>query len=213
MQELKQYDHRDDLIRDLNNLIGEGRGVEVGVFKGEFSRLILQNWVGTLYMVDVWKPLGGEYDDYANHKNHNDPYKNAIDNTDSFGDRGIMIRTNSKKASEMFEDESLDFVYIDANHSYNFVKEDIKIWFPKLRKGGIMSGHDYINIDWYNEPHWDSNGIDKPIFTYIYENGVEVDFIFSGNFGVNPAVDEFCKENDYKLNLTKEWFGTWWLIK
>ena len=57
------YNHRDDLISDLKNLIPSGKGVEIGVFKGEFSKHILNNWEGTLYMVDVWRPLGDEYED------------------------------------------------------------------------------------------------------------------------------------------------------
>lgn len=49
--------------------IPHGKGVEVGTFKGEFSRQIVNNWNGTLYMVDVWRPLGEEYIDASNHLN------------------------------------------------------------------------------------------------------------------------------------------------
>ena len=52
------FEHRDDLIGNLNDLIGHGKGVEIGVFKGEFSKVILSKWKGTLYMVDVWRGLG-----------------------------------------------------------------------------------------------------------------------------------------------------------
>lgn len=214
MEELKQYEHRNQLIMDLNNLIGHGKGVEIGVFKGEFSNIILNHWGGTLYMVDVWRELGDEYLDESNNKLHHEVYKNTMNNIKGHEDRGIMIRATSKEASKMFNEESLDFIYIDANHSYDFVVEDINLWFPKLKKGGVMSGHDYINIDWYNDNHWLPNGKDKPIFTYIVgDNGEITEHFFSGEFGVNPAVDEFCKEHNYKVNLTQEWYGTWWIIK
>ena len=48
-----KYEHRDDLIDALPSLIGNGKGVEIGVFKGHFSKVILSKWEGTLYMVDL----------------------------------------------------------------------------------------------------------------------------------------------------------------
>jgi hypothetical protein len=145
----------------------------------------------------------------SNHLNYQNAYQLAMDNIKGYEDRGIMIRATSKDASNIFEDNSLDFIYIDANHAYDFVKEDIRIWFPKLRKGGIFSGHDYLDMDWENDPNFLPNGKDK----YIYTNTFEGTSFYNGVFGVNPAVDEFCKENGYTVNTTKEWFGTWWIIK
>jgi predicted O-methyltransferase YrrM len=46
-----------------------------------------------------------------------------------------------------FEDESLDVVFIDLTHTYESVKQDIELWLPKVKKGGILAGHDYEN-DW-----------------------------------------------------------------
>ena len=55
----------------------------------------------------------------------------------------IPIRKTSVEASKDFEDDSLDFVYIDALHDYDSVKEDIRVWFPKVKKQGYIGGHDY----------------------------------------------------------------------
>jgi len=203
------YDHRDDLIRDLKSLTPSGKGVEIGVFKGEFSKNILNNWGGTLYMVDVWRPLGDEYEDDSNHKNHTNAYEETMKNIKGYEERGIMVRATSEIAADMFQDESLDFIFIDANHAYDFVVDDINLWFPKLKKGGVFSGHDYINMDWYNDPNFAPNGKDK----YIYTSMLDGTPIYNGVFGVNPAVDEFCDKHGYTPNITKEWFGTWWFIK
>ena len=204
-----KYEHRDDLIDALSSLIGDGKGVEIGVFKGHFSKVILSKWGGTLYMVDVWRGLGDEYEDMSNHNNHSDAFLNTMKNIEGYEDRGVMIRATSKVGSEIFEDESLDFVYIDANHAYDFVVEDINLWFPKLKKGGVFAGHDYLGMDWYTDPNFCPNGKDK----YIYTNTFQGTQYYNGIFGVNPAVDEFCKEHNYEVNVTKEWFGTWWFIK
>lgn len=55
------------------------------------------------------------------------------------------IKSISWEAADRFEDEYFDFVFIDADHSYESVKKDIIAWLPKIRKGGIISGHDYSN--------------------------------------------------------------------
>jgi hypothetical protein len=197
---------RVDLARRLNGIAPNGRGVEVGVFMGQYSREILEVWGGTLYMVDVWRPLGEEYKDYSNMENHSEAYAETMGEIKGMEDRGIMIRSTSKVASEIFPDESLDFVYIDANHAYDFVKEDIGLWYPKVKKGGILSGHDYIAMDWYGDPYFLPNGKDKEIYT---EGGNR----YHGTFGVNTAVDEFCREYRYKMNVTEELFGSWWIKK
>lgn len=201
---MKKDNTRLELFNEIKSNFDGGFGVEVGTFKAEFSKFILDNWNGTLYMVDVWRPLGDEYLDSSNHKNYqNQIYSYAMDNLQGLEDRGIMIRANSQKASEIFQDESLDFVYIDANHAYDSVVDDINYWYSKVKKGGYLWGHDYISLDWYNDPNFLPNQKDKHIYSKDFYHGV---------FGVNPAVDEFCKKNNYEPTITNEFFGTW-LIK
>jgi predicted O-methyltransferase YrrM len=55
------------------------------------------------------------------------------------------IKSVSWDAAINFPDESIDFVFIDADHSYESVKKDIDAWLPKIRKNGMISGHDYTN--------------------------------------------------------------------
>lgn len=194
-----------EFLREMLGQIPNGKGIEVGTFKGELSREVLKMWNGTLYMLDVWRPLGNEYMDSSNHGNFEQGvFRDAMDNIKGMEDRGVMIRATSEVGADIFADESLDFAYIDANHAYAFVKQDIALWWPKVKKGGWLCGHDYIKMDWWNDPKFDKNGIDKHIWS---EHG------YFGMFGVNPAVEEFCKATGLNAYITNEFFGSWFVKK
>jgi hypothetical protein len=200
------------LIKKIGKLFPDGKGVEVGTFKGAFAREILLNWSGHLYMVDVWRGLDdSEYQDGSNHIIHTDAYELTINNIGGFEHRATMIRTTSIQGADLFQDNSLDFVYIDANHAYDYVVQDINTWYPKVKKNGYLLGHDYLDLDWNNnEFKLLDNGkdiyLDKPL------EGQE--FNAQGIFGVNPAVHEFCeKYNHTDLKLTNEFFSSWIIRK
>lgn len=197
--------NRIELLRKIGTEFPFGKGAEVGTFKGQFSKQILNNWSGTLYMIDVWRPLGEEYLDASNHAEHLDAYSETMKNVEGLENRAIMVRADSERASDMFSNESLDFVYIDANHAYDYVVQDINLWYPKVKKGGYLGGHDYIAMNWYKDPNFAENKKDKHIWSG--------NNFYHGVFGVNPAVDEFCKDYKYDLTVTSEWFGSWLIQK
>ena len=86
-------------------------------------------------------------------------------------------------AAHCFADGQLDFVYIDALHYYEDVREDIELWYPKVRKGGILAGHDYLD-------GWAPN--------YVY--------------GVKSAVDEFRSLTRLKLAISREATSPSWFF-
>jgi hypothetical protein len=91
------------------------------------------------------------------------------------------------------------------------VVEDINLWSPKVKKGGLVMGHDYILFGgtkdgWYLDPNFDNNGKDKFMWS---EDGKT----YTGKFGVNPAVDEFCNRHNYQMNHTNEFFSSWYFVK
>jgi hypothetical protein len=133
--------------RTLVDLI-KGVGVEIGVWHGEGAKVILSNpLVKHVYLVDPYAkatefegcslpPTGYKENKYKN------AIENAVINTMEMSERAWFIFARSIEASKTIT-EPLDFVYIDANHNYEYVKEDLEAWYPKLKKGGILSGHDY----------------------------------------------------------------------
>jgi len=198
--------NRIQLLKDICKEFPLGKGAEIGTFKGGFSREIINHWSGVLYMVDVWRALGDEYLDASNHAQHTTAYAETMESIRGMEDQGVMIRATSEVASDIFANESLDFVYIDANHAYDFVVQDISLWYPKVKKGGYLGGHDYIAMDWYKDANFLPNGKDK----HIWSGNMN---FYHGVFGVNPAVDEFCKEKGYTPIITEEWFGSWMIKK
>ena len=68
-------------------------------------------------------------------------------NTAKWKNRVFDHEMTRMQAVDLFQNESLDFIYIDARHDYKAVWDDLEAWFPKLRKGGLFSGHDYVDAD------------------------------------------------------------------
>ena len=203
-----KIENRLDVVDVLNQLSPNGKGVEIGSFKGEFAAHIVKNWTGKLYMVDIWRPLSSEeYNDATNHMYHTDAYSVTMNNIKGYEDRAFMLRMTGKEASKLFADESLDFIYIDADHTYEAVKEDIKDWYRKVKPGGLVMGHDYLP-DYFYEGKEEKN---QALYTYV--EGKPDEAKFSGMFGVKPAIDEFGKENGYTINKTNEFLASWWFIK
>jgi predicted O-methyltransferase YrrM len=112
-----------------------------------FSSYLLNSWrCQKLYSIDPWS----EQKDYADLANvsqtqHDDAFQICRKKLKRFGDRSEIIRTFSHEAVRCFADGSLDFVYLDARHDYLSIKEDIELWYRKLKKGGILAGHDYLD--------------------------------------------------------------------
>lgn len=187
-----------------------GKGVEVGTYKGEFAKTILDSWAGVLYMVDTWRKFdNGEYEDITNSSMSDHTMNDVQESIRGYEDRAFMLRGKSELLVDLFDDNSLDFVYVDANHSYESVKQDLDIWYPKIKSGGVLSGHDYILFDgektrWYLDENFAEDGVNKHIW---------IDGMYVGLFGVNPAVDEFGLAKGLDILVTDEWSSSWYLIK
>ena len=122
-------------------------GVELGVKQGLFSKNILNSWPSCTYylLVDIWTQQNN-YKDTANvPQNRQDAfYATALTNTQHFEDKRHICRNYTSVCVEEVADGFFDFIYVDARHDFKGVYEDLVAWWPKLRTGGIMAGHDYV---------------------------------------------------------------------
>ena len=136
---LKQYriDLKRKIITRPHDVVAE-----IGVFEGDLTWYLLERLdIGTYYCVDPWERYEG-YEDKTSGLLEG-AYAKFTENTERFGAQIIEKRMTSVEAAKIIPDNSIDVVFIDANHSYRHVKEDIKAWLPKVKPGGLLSGHDY----------------------------------------------------------------------
>jgi len=151
-----------------------GLGAEIGVQTGYFSAKIADFYTGFLFCIDLW---GDESVYFEAQKLLSDKNKFKL------------YRADSLTMAEFVSDNTLDFVYIDANHYYKQVLADIEAWYPKVRSGGVISGHDYCTSD----------------------HDIEVvaavnDWCAKNNYEVNVV----CGEGDY---FNGKPYPSWWIVK
>ena len=116
---------------------------EIGTYKGINAKQILKNLnVRSLYVIDLWDNYPG-YNGY-NNKSSKKVYDSAIKLLKKEVESGkvIIIRDNSENAYNILKNKKFDFIYIDGNHDYNYVKKDVFSFWSLLKNGGILGGHD-----------------------------------------------------------------------
>jgi hypothetical protein len=180
-------------------------GAELGVQAGAYSLELLQGWplCEKLYLIDVWKPQINYFDSAnVDQKRQDSLYKTTIKRVSPYGSKVQILRMTTTEAAKLIPNLSLDFVYVDARHDYCGVMEDLVNYYPKLRSGGIMSGHDYktaaeVRLINRNE-EWG-----------ICENGTRHEGSVKG------AVDDFIKSHKItNLQITSgDLWASWLFIK
>lgn len=123
-----------------------GQFVEVGVWKGMSAAYMAVEIINSgkpivLHCVDSWEYLKSQSEIPAN--KFNNLYETFLRNIDPVKSVINPIKAISWEAAEQFQDNSLEFVFIDAAHDYQSVKKDIAAWYPKVKSGGVLAGHDY----------------------------------------------------------------------
>lgn len=116
--------------------------VEIGTYKGKFAERICERIPGVrLTVIDMWKAYDS-YKDFEENDLETNAYQQAMDRSVQCGFK--IIRDWSLEAVKRFKDESLDAIFIDGNHDFRHVVDDVAEWSKKVRSGGIVAGHDFF---------------------------------------------------------------------
>lgn len=142
---------------------------EIGVLKGEFSRQILDmTRPAQLHLVDTWSGNAGQKNLATVQANFQREIQSGI---------VILHQGNSLHVQQYLPEHSLDWLYLDTDHSYETTKKELLLCAAILKPGGILAGHDYVTGNWHG-------GI---------------------RYGVVEAVNEFCIRHDWEfIFLTAE---------
>lgn len=134
-------------------------GVEIGSYSGESSLIFINSGrFKTLFCIDPWVN-GYDPNDPASLSNHK--AEKVFDaNTRNYKNI-VKIKDYSYNVHTRFEDDSIDFLYIDGCHTYEGVKTDLELYFKKVKKGGIVGGHDF----YLNSESW--SGVKKAILEFF----------------------------------------------
>jgi hypothetical protein len=189
-----------------------GTAVEVGTYRGEFSKHNLKTWRGEYVLVDTWGHRPDEWNQNIRDKNHmetgewEDIMEAVYQNTFDQRDRVVISKGYSVEVATRFPDGYFDWIFIDAGHDYKNAKADIEAWWPKLREGGFFTGDDYgVSTD--------------ELYPITSERWAKR---FGGvantyKWGTAVALDEFCKKVNRDVSVT--WMSdryvtpAWYLIK
>ncbi len=139
-----------NLLKNRDHMVG----AEIGVFEGDTSCGLLQGLpkLKKLFCIDIWvedeefkaaspNKRGRIYN--ADWQRVKEIFCSQV--AEIYSHRILPLQMTSTEAVGLLNDGELDFVFIDANHSYKRVLEDIEVWFPKVREGGFISGDDFTN--------------------------------------------------------------------
>lgn len=152
-----------------------GVAVEIGVWRGEFSRSILdQIMPEKLFLIDPWKNFS-DHDEKAFSGRSEDAEMDAIHAevrrryaAEIETGRVVVLRDMSTVALTGFDDESISFAYVDGDHSYDGVKADLACLWPKMKFGGVMAFDDYHRRGWWGD------GVLRAIHEFIGQKPSEV---------------------------------------
>lgn len=181
---LTQLSHRDQFPIYLSEINPNAVMVELGVYRGDHLAKYAERLPrGHCYGVDSWL-------DHLQGRERTTPTDKSAEGereaTHRFASVAnvTLIKSDTVTAADRFADESLDFVYIDADHTFEGCHADLMAWYPKVKSGGIIAGHDYM--------------------THVNSRV---------KFGVIEAVTVFAKHYKLQVHITKDHPPSWIAVK
>lgn len=155
-----------------------GVGAEIGTYRGDFACVLRADWAGEeLICIDPWSDVPGYEEQFQllwGSKDHEENHQRALEVLSHQHGRSRCLRATSREAASQFADGSLDFVYIDGDHRYEATLEDLQLWWPRVRAGGVVAGHDILcPPDYKTHEDW-GLGVRTAVEEFAAAGGLEV---------------------------------------
>lgn len=191
---------------------------EVGVWKGDFAKLVLEQckFIERYYMIDPWaklpdwnKPFNVDTEIFE------DVYAEAMNKTAFASSKIVVLRGRTKEVIDEIPDESLDFAYIDGDHTLRGITIDLIKLLPKIKKDGFIGGDDFTPNPWQHDLRFEptlvcpfsiyfAEAMDLPIVAlpfnqFLIQKRTDIPFAF---------VDYTGKYSDISLNKLPPQLGT-----
>ena len=143
---MSRFDLFEPIIKDLSIKNTKSIFVEIGTDKGDFAEFLLtKSSCSKLICIDPYLKYEG-YIDAMNERTGDVLFDQTKSRFAKYENRIVFIRKFSYSASNEVTDQ-VDFVYVDGNHSYKYVFQDLLTWYPKIKSGGILAGDDIYDFD------------------------------------------------------------------
>lgn len=145
--------HWHELLRWLVDRGTFDAAAEIGVAEGRRAHGLLLAGFRRVYLVDLWAHVPGARGDLArSDPDHEANYQACLSRVAEFGERAVILRGWSHEMAAQVPDESLDLIFFDATHEYQSLLREMESWYPKVKPGGVMSGHDYLSPEYTVRP-------------------------------------------------------------
>jgi predicted O-methyltransferase YrrM len=135
-----------DLMNDVGTIYAMA---EIGCYTGESTQIFAERVERVLYAVDPWRDNYDLDHILAEAAPMEAIEKKFDERMKPFGDKVVKCKTPSLEAATRFKGEApFDLVYIDANHKFKHLVDDLRAWGPLVRPGGFIAGHDFTDERW-----------------------------------------------------------------
>lgn len=140
---------------------------EIGVENGDNALSMLDNMsISHLYLVDCYLSYADYLTSLTSQQEQNSRYFKMFFQLKKYFDRATLVTRFSSFASTLFSNSFFDYVYIDANHDYQNVKQDINLWWSKVKEGGVLGGHDFDQTAVHN--------VSKAVREFVLEKNLKL---------------------------------------
>ena len=169
-EKIQGFFNFDNIYSDMVRMHSDGAVfVEIGAWKGRSSIYMAEEIQHSgkkisFYTVDTFLGTEDEHETEEEIKNGT-LYETYLKNIEPVKDIIKTIHKDSKDAYADFADESIDFLFIDGDHTYKGMLKDLQLWHPKVKKGGIIGGHDYTET---------TCGVKMAVDQYFLFSGIEI---------------------------------------